>query len=555
MQTERVTRSRARTLAAAGETPLVAALPEKTPATRAAGRRRAAAAATAPPAAAPTQVPSEHVQPVVLFDVTNDPDSFVPAATELAAEPAPTASGEQPAAETAIVPEVAAPEELTAQPEAAGKNAAASAEMAAPTDPALAAASPVPTASPAPAVQLAAEPAPAAESSAEGSRPASPARAAEEPPATPASLPPASPAPPLPSATPTGLGLSNLPPLSPMVATMLPASTPAATPVSGLAANDGCVSHALHAAVQALGGAPASPATALSPTAPATANANASPDTGLSFRGFGSPLKQETVSPEGMAVSIAGAIGAASPLRCGPSPGFGGTDEDVDATSASPAGRSPTMQPTAATPVVAPRSAVQVRTVARAHPLTPSRQFVLEEDQEDYIMQVRQEEGQGQEPEADEAPAEEEDEDRDMGAEPSPAPERPAEQAKPRLQSKVAVPSPFDPRSLRQLRREVADRLASKQAAAPTGLDSEGEEEEEEEYIGTAAAGSEELLGALGALSLETGVHHGLRGLPTPAGKHIRFDDDGEAAGESPRQRVFLRGLPAPAGSHMRFDD
>lgn len=52
---------------------LVAALPEKTPATRAAGRRRAAVAATAPPAAAPTQVPSEHVQPVVLFDVTNDP--------------------------------------------------------------------------------------------------------------------------------------------------------------------------------------------------------------------------------------------------------------------------------------------------------------------------------------------------------------------------------------------------------------------------------------------------------------------------------------------------
>ncbi len=61
-------------------------------------------------------------------------------------------------------------------------------------------------------------------------------------------------------------------------------------------------------------------------------------------------------------------------------------------------------------------------------------------------MQVQQQEGQGQEPEADEAPAEEEDEDEDMGAEPSPAPERPAEQAKPRLQSKVAVPSPFDPR-------------------------------------------------------------------------------------------------------------
>lgn len=52
------------------------------------------------------------------------------------------------------------------------------------------------------------------------------------------------------------------------------------------------------------------------------------------------------------------------------------------------------------------------------------------------------------------------------------------------------VPSPSPPlpslRSLRQLRREVADRLASKQAAAPAGLDSE-EEGEEHEYIGTAA--------------------------------------------------------------------
>lgn len=34
-----------------------------------------------------------------------------------------------------------------------------------------------------------------------------------------------------------------------------------------------------------------------------------------------------------------------------------------------------------------------------------------------------------------------------------------------------------------------------------------------------------------------------------------RFDEDGELAAESPRQRVFLRGLPAPAGSHVRFDD
>lgn len=186
-------------------------------------------------------------------------DSVAAAAVEPAAaeeEEQQAAAIAEPAAEPAATPDVAALEEPTAEPEAAAAPEAALAQQAAGMEPAQPAASPMPTASsvlaekPVAADEPAATPAPAAESSADGSRPASPAPAAEEPPATPASLPPASPALLHPGATPTGLGLSNLPPLSPMAAAVLPAATPAATPISGVAANDGCVSHALQAAVQ-----------------------------------------------------------------------------------------------------------------------------------------------------------------------------------------------------------------------------------------------------------------------------------------------------------------
>lgn len=64
----------------------------------------------------------------------------------------------------------------------------------------------------------------------------------------------------------------------------------------------------------------------------------------------------------------------------------------------------------------------------------------------------------------------------------------------------------------------------------------------------------DELAGVLGALSLEPGTHGPLLGLPTPAGTHIRFDDDGEVAAVSPRQKTFLRGLPEPRGTHIHFD-
>lgn len=44
-----------------------------------------------------------------------------------------------------------------------------------------------------------------------------------------------------------------------------------------------------------------------------------------------------------------------------------------------------------------------------------------------------------------------------------------------------------------------------------------------------------------------------LRGVPPPAGRHIRFGEDGERT-ESPRHRTVLRGVPEPAGRYTHFD-
>ena len=59
-----------------------------------------------------------------------------------------------------------------------------------------------------------------------------------------------------------------------------------------------------------------------------------------------------------------------------------------------------------------------------------------------------------------------------------------------------------------------------------------------------------------------------LRGMPTPAGKHIKFDDDGEVEGvqgqagvqgqegvQGQAGVVKLRGVPTPQGKHIKFDD
>ena len=100
-------------------------------------------------------------------------------------------------------------------------------------------------------ISNAAEPAPSSPAAAAACAPAS-----EEPPSTPAADAPASPAPAaLVGATPTGLGLSGMLPLSPLPATMAaPSKTPVATPLAGVPA-DGRVLDALHAAAQV--GAPA----------------------------------------------------------------------------------------------------------------------------------------------------------------------------------------------------------------------------------------------------------------------------------------------------------
>ena len=155
-------------------------------------------------------------------------------------------------------------------------------------------------------------------------------------------------------------------------------------------------------------------------------------------------------------------------------------------------------------------AAPAVRTVQKAHPLTPARQVVLEEEEQvgtpvggwaagtadgrrlrcsemhcalipanhavrlqDYIMQVDDAKGATDEVVQQQLVTAES---ADEGVAPAPSPEE-APPAKPRLASKVVVPSPgdFDPRSLRQLRRDVADRLAAKSAV---GADLEEEEED-----------------------------------------------------------------------------
>ncbi|KAI7844591.1 hypothetical protein COHA_001831 [Chlorella ohadii] len=566
-----MTRSRAKTLAATGQTPALGALPDKTPATtRATTRRRAAAAAAAP------SETEGGVAPVVLFDVTNE-QTGSPAQPPLTARDAPVAV-QQPAAAAAPVSapspaaEPAAPAEEPSLPSSPAPAAAAAEEPAVPASPAPIAAADDPV--------------------------------AEEPPATPATAT-TSPAPPVPGATPTGLGLSTLLPLSPSppLAFQVQAATPAATPLAGLHADHQTkVADALAAAVEALGGA--------SPAA-----ASPAPAAGLGgepmFRGFGSPLKQEEeggspallpavpAASAGPCVSIGAAIGAADAAvaddaMSSPAPEVGLeadferelTLEEMMGTPPGASDREDTPVAAAAAPAATP--GVLVRTAAKVHPLTPARQVVLEEEEQDYIMQTEEDVEDVAAAAAAPSPA--------PAAQPSPAPstipglspavlylapsaaaspapalaagvpapspapaaeaaaEEAAQPPQARVSSKVVLPSPgvYDPRSLRQLKREVADRLAAKQAVAPHLFSEDEDVEGDGEYIGTPSG--DDLAEELGALSLEGG-NKLLRGLPTPAGTHIRFDEEGDVAAISPRQRVFLRGMPQPAGTHIKFDD
>ena len=171
---------------------------KKTAGTARTTRRRAAAAgATAAAAAAPS---GEAVAPVVLFDVTNEQASRCTASLHCVVQASLLFSHS---------PTTAATQE----------GAAAPASAARPESP---------------------EPHEQAQ-----------AAAGDEPPATPAQSVPASPGPAAPGATPTGLGLSNLPPMSPLLAMSLHSKTPAATPLIGVdASNPSKVTSALHAAAQ-----------------------------------------------------------------------------------------------------------------------------------------------------------------------------------------------------------------------------------------------------------------------------------------------------------------
>ncbi|KAL0024660.1 hypothetical protein WJX77_006795 [Trebouxia sp. C0004] len=144
------------------------------------------------------------------------------------------------------------------------------------------------------------------------------------------------------------------------------------------------------------------------------------------------------------------------------------------------------------------------------------------------------------------------------------------------LESKIHASPSYDPRSLRQLRQEVATKLAKAAAvklkaenfaAAPmpvpaglydyesqsdTGMSPGPFKESHQEYIKE----DDDLCNALGFLDIQSASKskEPLRGLPVPQGMHIRFDDDGQAMPSPGAGQTRLRGVPAPRSSHIRFD-
>eukprot|EP00198_Chlamydomonas_reinhardtii_P011623 XP_001700960.1 predicted protein [Chlamydomonas reinhardtii] len=140
------------------------------------------------------------------------------------------------------------------------------------------------------------------------------------------------------------------------------------------------------------------------------------------------------------------------------------------------------------------------------------------------------------------------------------------------LKSKVEA-GDYDPRSLRQLKREVKEAMAKKaekaggasSLTAPRDVkltpkvaerdlampDDQEDSDHEAEYN---EAQENVLVEAMGGLEVAPPASKAmpLRGLPAPQGRHLRFDDKGKAA-ESP-QRTVLRGLPVASGKYKRFE-
>ncbi|KAK9810590.1 hypothetical protein WJX73_002902 [Symbiochloris irregularis] len=135
--------------------------------------------------------------------------------------------------------------------------------------------------------------------------------------------------------------------------------------------------------------------------------------------------------------------------------------------------------------------------------------------------------------------------------------------AVPRPKSLVTVSSPesFDPRSIRQLKKDVKAALqkhhddgAASAASALQSADSSTTEytavhDDPDEVSSELCSG----LRQLDIGSLRQGEPLPLRGLPPRLGRHTRFADDGSRV-DSP-QRPTLRGVAPATGSHVRFDD
>ncbi|GLI65659.1 hypothetical protein VaNZ11_009260 [Volvox africanus] len=136
------------------------------------------------------------------------------------------------------------------------------------------------------------------------------------------------------------------------------------------------------------------------------------------------------------------------------------------------------------------------------------------------------------------------------------------------LKSRVDGAS-YDPRSLRQLKRDVKDAIARKEAKVALTearnskltpkvherqLPMPDDEEDSEDQVEYNEGQENDLVAAMTGLAVapSKAAPVPLRGVPAPQGRHIRFDDKGKAS-ESP-QRTVLRGLPVATGKYKRFE-
>ncbi|CAL8468636.1 g8176 [Coccomyxa elongata] len=130
------------------------------------------------------------------------------------------------------------------------------------------------------------------------------------------------------------------------------------------------------------------------------------------------------------------------------------------------------------------------------------------------------------------------------------------------IKSVVKPTTPYDPRSLRQMKQELQ---AAAKIKAVAGLPCDSEASDTTQYTGAVCAAeaeeseeaSSELCKALDDLLIapKGASKEPLRGIPVAAGRHMRFTEEGEAVESPSVDRTLLRGFPAPAGSHLRFDD